>query len=329
MVFALFLFGVWPWIPGISTTHPRTIVLYGFSILGEVFNDEIFPAFQRQWELETGERIEFVSAFAGSGTVTNQIILGVPVQVAVLSLELDAIKLSEKKIVPPDSWRTLPNEGVVNRTPFVIVVRPGNPLGIKDFPDLVKPGVKIVHPDPLVSGGAQWLILAEYGSRLKTGGARSDAIAQLLGIWKNISSLSSSARAASTQFKSGFGDVLITYEQEALSDRAGGKLSGEIVYPKSTVLSEHTVVIVERNIPPNDRELVRRFAQFLWSDKAQRIFVKRGFRSVDDVINNSGSFESIEVPFTASDFGGWRQIKKEIIDGAWKGEVLPLVGIGS
>jgi sulfate transport system substrate-binding protein len=203
--------------------------------------------------------------------------MGVPAHLAMLSLELDAERLSDAGVIPDKSWRRLPHSGTVNRTPFVILVRPGNPKGIRDFGDLAKPGVKVVHPDPLTSGGANWAIIAEYGAGLRSSpGQPLAGYNLLLGIWRTVAAQAASARAARTQFEIGFGDALITYEQEALWDRARGRLHAEIVYPRSTVLSEHTLVVIERNISPEERGLLDTFVSFLWSETAQRLFVERG-----------------------------------------------------
>ena len=321
---ALVLWGFWPALRTGPSDAPRTIVFYGFSILGDVIDHGVFPEFQRQWRRRTGERVELVSAFAGSGTVTNQIILGVPAQLALLSLDLDAYKLAEAGVIPPESWRRLPFGGVVNRTPFIILVRSGNPKGIRDFRDLAAAGVRIVHPDPLTSGGANWAIAAEYGA-----GARGAADPPraghdlLLGIWRNVVAQAASARAARTQFENGFGDALITYEQEALWDRARGRLKADVVYPRSTILSEHTLVRIDRNIPLRDLGLVDAFVRFLWTDDAQRIFVKYGFRSVTESLNDgNAAFGRIEDPFRIEDLGGWKRAKKEIVESIWKDRVL-------
>ncbi len=322
---ALLAYAVWPWTPLTRGARlPRTIVFYGFSILGDVIDHGVFPEFQKQWRERTGERVELVSSFAGSGTVTNQLILGVPAHLALLSLELDAYKLAEAGVIAAESWRRLPDGGVVNRTPFIILVRPGNPKGVRDFKDLARPGVRVVHPDPLTSGGANWAIVAEYGA-----GARgsSDPVRAghdlLLGVWKNVVAQAASARAARTQFENGFGDALVTYEQEALWDRARGRLKADVVYPRSTVLSEHTLVCIDRNISARQRDLVDAFARFLWTDEAQRIFVEYGFRSVNEQLNQSNpAFGRIEDPFRIADMGGWNRAKKEIVDEIWKERVL-------
>jgi sulfate transport system substrate-binding protein len=336
----LFLYAVWPWLPGAlsgngQARRPRTVVFYGFSILGEVLDQAVLPAFARRWQAATGERVELITSFAGSGTVTNQLTLGVPAHLALLSLELDARRLAAAGVIPPGSWLRLPYGGVVNRTPFILLVRPGNPKGIHGFADLGRPGVRVVHPDPLTSGGANWALLAEYGSAARhapPGRERATGTAALRGVWKNVVAQAASARAARTQFENGFGDVLVTYEQEAVRDLAKEAAKGkagrwEIVYPASTVLSEHTLVVLDRNTEPAERPLVQALVRFLWSEEAQRLFVDYGFRSVREELNGANpAFGRIADPFRVADFGGWPRVKKEIVDGVWKREVLPELG---
>jgi sulfate transport system substrate-binding protein len=250
--------------------------------------------------------------------------MGVPAHMALLSLELDAQQLAQAHVIPPKSWLELPEHGVVNRTPFVILVRKGNPREIRDFDDLAKPGVGIVHPDPLTSGGANWAIIAEYGAGVRKNGGNSEAGRKLLaGIWANVVAQAGSARAGRTQFENGFGDALITYEQELLYDLGRGKLKGEIVYPQSTIKSEHTLVVVRRNVEPRQRQVVEAFRDFLWSEQAQKIFVEYGYRSVDEPLNaGNAHFGSIPDLFSIADFGGWTKAKEEIVDGVWKKQVL-------
>ncbi|MBN9414551.1 MAG: substrate-binding domain-containing protein [Candidatus Eremiobacteraeota bacterium] len=319
-ILAVFLYAVWPWLPG-QRGNSRTIVVYGFSILGDAINTRIFPAFQQEWEKKTGEHVEMISAFAGSGTVTHQIEMGVPAQLAILATGLDAKTLIDQKLATLEG---LPQQGVVNRTPFVILTRPGNPKGIHDFDDLAEQPLAIVHPDPLTSGGAQWAVLAEYAAALYTGKTPEQAQQRLEKIWRHVVSQASSAQSARTQFNSGLGDALITYEQDLLRDAKKGRLEGEIVYPLSTILSEHTVVVLPRNISAQDRPLVDAFAQFLWSPRAQELFAEAGFRSVDERYNLG--FRAIERPFTIHDLGGWPKARTEIIEEIWKNQVLAVLG---
>jgi sulfate/thiosulfate transport system substrate-binding protein len=324
---ALGLYMAWPWLVRSREVTPRTIVVYGFSILGEMMNEALFPAFSAAWREQTGETVEFIAAFSGSGTITNQAILGVPAEVMVLSLELDAWRLVDNGVLPGPTWLDLPNGGVLNTTPFIILVRPGNPRAIAGFADLARPGVGVVHPDPLTSGGAQWALLAEYGSVILSGGSEQAAFDQLLGIWRNVVAQASSARAVRTQFESGFGDALITYEQEAIIDRLQGRLAADIVYPPSTIFSEHLVVVLDKNVDPEQRELVDAFVDFLWSEEAQHIFVAYGFRSVEESLNEGVPyFGAIEAPFTVADLGGWRAAKRDIVDGIWVEQILQELG---
>ncbi|HEY7111848.1 MAG TPA: substrate-binding domain-containing protein [Thermoanaerobaculia bacterium] len=323
---ALLLYAAWPWLPFSRTAETPTIVFYGFSILADVMNKGIFPAFRQRWVAEKHGDVAFRSSFAGSGTITNQIALGAPAELALLSLESDADRLADAGVIPAGSWKRLPEAGVVNRTPFVIFVRRGNPLGIADFADLTRDGVRVVHPDPLTSGGANWAIVAEYGAGYRAGGNDAAAGEALLaGVWRNVAAQAASARAARTQFENGFGDALITYEQEAVYDKSRGRLEADVVVPRSTILSEHTLVVVDRNVPKRDRALVDRFAQFLWTEEAQKIFVRYGFRSVRDGLNaGHPEFGRIEDPFRIADFGGWRKAKKEIVDEVWKRRVMKI-----
>ncbi len=321
---AVVIWTVWPWLPFGRSARPRTIIIYGFSVLEKSMTKTIFPAFQRKWKAKTGQDVEVISSFSGSGTVTNQLIMGVPAEIAILSTELDAQRLHEAGVVKAETWKRLPHGGVINRTPFVILVRKGNPKGIHDFSDLAKPGVRIVHPDPLTSGAANWTIIAEYGAAVRKQGAKpEDGKALLLGIWRNVVAQAGSARAARTQFENGFGDALITYEQDAIGNGPLDSLSYEIVYPRSTILSEHTLVAIDLHISNEQRELVQTFLDFIWGKEAQRLFVKDGCRSVDATLNEANpKFGTIHDPFLISDFGGWQQAKQTIIDKIWKEEVL-------
>src|SRR5205085_11335608 len=168
-----------------------SITLYGFSIMKESLEKAIYPAFIAKWKREHGQDVHFTSSFAGSETVTNQILQGVKAQIAILSIDRDAQRLKQGGFVTSD-WHALPQKGIVNKTPFVIVVRKGNPKGIHEFSDLAKAGLKLIHPDPISSGGAQWSILAIYGSQLmkserEAGGAdHAQAIEMLQNVWRNV-----------------------------------------------------------------------------------------------------------------------------------------------
>ncbi|MEP6848839.1 MAG: sulfate ABC transporter substrate-binding protein [Acidobacteriota bacterium] len=312
---------------GGDTNGGPTITLYGFSIMKEALEKEIFPAFKAKWKADHGQDIEFVSSFAGSEAVTNQILQGAPAQVAILSIDRDAKRLKDGGAVTSD-WHALPNHGIVNKTPFVILVRKGNPKGIMDFADLTKSDVRIIHPDPVGSGGAQWSILAIYGSELKRSENETGkpdparALATLQAIWKNVIATPGSAREARTQFETGYGDALITYELEGLMMKAAGA-EIEIVVPKSTIFSEHPAVIVDRNVSAAQRPAIEAFVNYLWTDEAQKAFVKNHFRSItNESFNNANKeFAKIDQPFTIEMFGGWDKAYHDVIENIFSAKV--------
>jgi len=316
-------------LPGQPTdsSGSQTITVYGFSIMKEVLEKEIYPAFAAKWKREHGTDVGFVSSFAGSETVVNQILQGAPADMAILSIDRDAQRLFDGKATTTD-WHTYPNKGIINKTPFVILVRKGNPKGIQDFPDLAKPGVKVIHPDPVSSGGAQWSILAIYGSELTKSEAASGtqdtvkALNTLQAVWKNVISTPGSAREARTQFETGYGDALITYELEGLMMKAANA-DIDVVIPKSTIFSEHPAVVIDRNVDAAKRPVVEAFLKYLWSDEAQKAFVKYHFRSVtNEAFNDENKeFAKIEQPFTVEIFGGWTKAYPDIIEKIFREQV--------
>jgi len=307
------------------------ITLYGFSIMKEPLEKAIYPAFAAKARREHNINIQFTSSFAGSETVTNQILQGVKAQIAILSIERDADRLKQGGFVTSD-WHQLPQQGIVNKTPFVILVRKGNPKGIHDFSDLAKPGIRLIHPDPISSGGAQWSILAMYGSELvkskRESGAedRARALQTLQAIWRNVISTPASAREARTTFELGNGDALITYELDGLMMKQGNpKADAEIVIPETTIFSEHPAVVIDRNVSAVDRPVIDAFMQFLWSEEAQREFVKFHFRSITNEALNEQNKElaTIKYPFTVNDplIGGWSRAYPEIIESVFRDQV--------
>ena len=301
-----------------------TITLYGFSIMKESLEKAIFPGFTAKWKQEHGQLVQFQSSFAGSETVTNQILQGAPAEIAILSIERDAQRLKSGGFVTAD-WHSLPARGIVNKTPFVIIVRKGNPKGIRDFPDLAKPGMRLIHPDPISSGGAQWSILAIYGSELNKSEKESTqkdlprALQTLRAIWGHVISTPGSAREARTTFELGNGDALITYELEGLLMKEANSPI-EVIVPRSTIFSEHPAVVIDKNITSAKRAIIDAFMQYLWSDEAQQAFVKFHFYSAtNDAFNKANTnFGYIELPFTIDYFGGWDRAYTEVIEKIFK-----------
>jgi sulfate/thiosulfate transport system substrate-binding protein len=311
----------------ISESEGLNITIYAFSIMKEPLEKSIYPAFSAKWKKEHGKDVRFTSSFAGSETVTNQIFQGVGAEVAILSIERDAERLKAGGFVTSD-WHSLPQKGIVNKTPFVILVRPGNPKEIKDFPDLAKPGVRVIHPDPVSSGGAQWSILAIYGSELVKSEKQSGepdqarALEMLRAIWRNVISTPGSAREARTTFELGNGDALVTYELDGLLMRQAGA-PVQMVIPQATILSEHPAVVIDKNVSVSKREVIDAFMQFLWSEEAQRDFVRSGFRSAtNDALNKENTgLGTISMPFTIDYFGGWDKAYPDIIEKVFRQQV--------
>jgi len=304
-----------------------TITLYGFSIMKESLEKAIFPGFSAKWKQQHGQTVQFQTSFAGSETSTNQILRGAPAEIAILSIERDVQRLQKDGFVTAD-WHSLPAKGIVNKTPFVIIVRRGNPKGIKDFSDLAKPGIRLIHPDPISSGGAQWSILAIYGSELKKSEKETEsadkpqALQTLRAIWRNVISTPGSAREARTTFELGNGDALITYELEGLLMKEA-KAPFEIVIPQSTIFSEHPAVVIDKNISAAKRPVIDAFMQYLWSDEAQEAFVKfHLYSTTNDAFNQASTeFGRIEIPFTIEYFDGWDKAYSEVIERIFRDQV--------
>ncbi|MCX7681730.1 MAG: substrate-binding domain-containing protein [Anaerolineae bacterium] len=298
----------------VSTKARQVIVLYGFSTVEEVFNDEIFPLFRSHWLAQSGQEVTFQGVFTSSEQLSDAVIGGAPADVVILPNEWYAVWLSINGVLD-EHWRALPNEGVVTRSPVVIVVRPGNPLGIKDWSDLTRPEVKLIHPDPRTSGGAQWALLAEFGAAALAEHSTPQAgYEQVRRIWANVIATPPSIREGMRVFLFGTGNALVTYEQDALLAKARGA-SLEIVIPPRTVVSEHVAAVVEHNVKPWEREGVNAFMDFLWSEQAQRAFTRYYFRSAtDETLNDpAAGFGALAQPFTADALGGWGEAYPEII----------------
>ena len=304
-----------------------TITLYGFSIMKESLEKAIFPGFTAKWKQQHGQVVLFQASYAGSETVTNQILQGAPGEIAILSIERDAQRLQKDGFVTSD-WHSFPAQGIINKTPFIIIVRKGNPKGIRDFPDLGKPGIRMIHPDPISSGGAQWSILAIYGSELEKSKRESiepdrvRALGTLQSVWRNVISTPGSAREARTTFELGNGDALITYELEGLLMKEANAPI-EIVVPRSTIFSEHPAVVIDKHVSAGKRAVIDAFMQYLWSDEAQQAFVKFHFySSTNDAFNKANpKFGHIEMPFGIDLFGGWEKAYPDVIERVFRDQV--------
>lgn len=302
-----------------AAKRPRVIVLHGFSLVDDVLTQAVFPAFQARWRKEHGEEIALDGHFANLGKVTNDLAAGASADIAVLSAEIGVAELVAAGVVSAERQEKLPNRGVFGRSPVVIVTREGNPKGVRDFEDLARPGIQLVQPDPATSGSALWIVLAEFGAGKRRDGSFKDGRAQILGIRRNMVGKAASALEARTLFEGGLGDALVTLEQDVLQSLQHGRLHGEIVYPRSTIVSEPSLAIMEKSLMSSERRaLVLDFAGYFWSTETQQILQSHGFRAVQETGEaEARRFQRIEDPFLIQDLGGWKVAKREIVDGIW------------
>ena len=289
----------------------RTLTVYCFTGMEKVMEDAVFPEFKQYWLEKNGESVEFIPTFAGSGAITEKIISRFPAEITILSSRLDAMRLSERGIAFRKQANNLPNGGIINRTPIVILTRPGNPFSIEDFEDLTQSGLGIAYPDPETSGAGQLGIIAIYGSRIKKGGTSIEALDELKDIWVNIVDKPSSASVDLQHFMEGTGDVLITYESNLLANPKRKRIEGDIIYPDSTVICEPTVRAIAKNVTPKQQDLVEAFVAFLWSEKAQQAFVDYGTHSIIEPLNESRKdLGSLEQAFTIEEIGNPDELRR-------------------
>ena len=307
-----------------SGSQSTTFVLYGFSILDNVMTEEIIPEFQRHSKDKTGQDVRIITSFAGSGTITNQIIFGAPAQVAMVATEIDARHIDDAGLTTTD-WSEFKNSGRFTYSTTVILTRAGNPKGLYSFEDLTRDDVEVVFPDPTTSGGAQWAVLALYGSSLmksmaSTGIADHEGAVELLKqVTLNASRLPESARKALTQFGLGYGDALLTYENEALLDISSGR-GYEVVIPSSTIYIQPKVLIIDKNVGEGQRQVVSEFVEFLWTERAQMALARNNFRVPEQEVMDlfAEKFQTIQLPFTVDELGGWERATSEIIEQTWR-----------
>ena len=295
---------VWKGKDLIHTVEHRTLTVYCFTGMEEVMENAIFPAFKAHWKEQTGESVEFIPTFAGSGDITRKIISRFPVEVAIFASELDSLSLATRGIAFVEQGKDLPNNGIFNRTPLVILTRPENAFNIRGFKDLTKLGIGIVYPDPSTSGAGHLGLIAIYGACIKAGGTHAEAIEQVQAVWRNVVDKPSSAVVDLLHFREGTGDVMVTYESNLLANPRRPQIEGRIIYPEATILCEPTVRAIRNNVSAKQEAIVEAFIAFLWSDVAQEAFVQYGSHSVDESLNKQRSdFGSLKSAFTINEIG--------------------------
>jgi sulfate/thiosulfate-binding protein len=285
--------------------------------------EEFNAAFTKHWKETTGQTVTVRQSHGGGGKQARAVIDGLEADVVTLALAYDIDALHEQaKLIPKDWQSRLPDKSAPYTSTIVFVVRKGNPKGIQDWSDLVKPDVAVVTPNPKTSGGARWAYLAAWGYALKQpGGNEESARTFVKQLYQNVKVLDSGARGSTTTFvQNGIGDVLISWENEAaLILKESGADKYEIITPTMSILAEPPVTIVDRNVDKHGtRKVATAYLQYLYSEEGQEIAAKHHYRPrLESVaIRHAKEFPPIRL-FTVDEvFGGWHAAHKaHFVDG--------------
>lgn len=282
---------------------------------------EIDQAFEADWKAKTGESVAVRASHGGSGAQARAVIDGVPADVVTLGIpsDIDAIARITKKI-PTDWAKRLPNDSLPYTSTVVFVVRKGNPKGIKDWDDLVRPGVQIVTPNPKTSAGGRWNYLAAWGHAYNATKDKAKAEAFVASVYSHVPVLDTGARGSTVSFaQRGIGDVLPTWENEAyLVLDEFGRDKYEVVVPKVSILAEPPVSLVDGNVDKDgNRKVAEAFLQFLYSDKAQAIIARHHYRPLKpDAADKKdlALLPSVERYRIEPLLGSWAEIQKSQFD---------------
>jgi len=270
-----------------------------------------------------GKNITFTKSFGASGDQSRAVVNGLNADYVAFSLEPDVTRLVKAGLVGAD-WNKDANAGNVTDSVVVLVVRKGNPKNIKGWADLIKPGVEVITPNPFTSGGARWNVMAAYGQVIKDGGTEADGIAYLHSLFANVPVQDDSARKSLQTFTSGKGDVLLSYENEAIFAQQKGQ-NIDYVVPDSTILIENPAAVTSSSKHPQQ---AKAFLDFVRTPAAQKIFAENGYRPVIDGVQSPYNFPTPKGLFTIADLGGWPDVTAKFFDP--KGSVMADVegGIG-
>ena len=272
-------------------------------------------AFAKYWKAKTGQDIQFRQSHGGSGSQARAVIDGLEADVVTLALAYDIDAVSNSGLIHKDWLKRLPWNSAPYTSTIVFLVRKGNPKGIKDWSDLVRPGVQVITPNPKTSGGARWIYLAawEYAKR-KNGGSDARAREFVTALFKNVPVLDSGARGSTTTFvQRGIGDVLLTWENEAYLALAEERDKVEIVTPSLSILAEPSVAVVDKVVARKGTQAVAEaYLRFLYTPEGQEIAARNHFRPRDEKVaaKYAGRFAKVELFTIDQAFGGWHNAQK-------------------
>ena len=275
----------------------------------QVVYDEVIPQFQKT---QAGNGVTFKESFGASGDQSRAVEAGLSADVVTFSLAPDMDRLVKAGLVAND-WANTPTKGLVSKSVVSLIVRKGNPKNIHTWDDLLKPGIKVLTPNPFTSGAAKWNIMAAYGA--KSGGGENaqaglDYLRQL--ITKHVVVQDKSGREALQNFTSGTGDVLISYENEAITAQKKGQ-KVDYVIPDQTISIENPIAVVSKS---SHLTQAKAFVNYALSAPAQQLFADWGYRPVDQAVfdKNKAKFPTPKGLFTIDDLGGWSKVNDEFFD---------------
>src|SRR5690606_22053323 len=278
--------------------------------------EEINKNFSKYWESRTGQKINFKQSHGGSGKQSRAVLDGLEADVVTLALAADIDVLAKKAQLLSTDWqKKLPHNSTPYTSTIVFLVRKGNPKGIQDWDDLVKPGVAIITPNPKTSGGARWNYLAAWAwAKHQKGGNDAKARDFVRQIYKQTKVLDSGARGATTTFaERGIGDVLLTWENEAhlaLREQPG---KFEIVTPSLSILAEPPIAIVEKNAQAKGNSyLAKGYLNFLYSPLGQEVAAKNYYRPRNKAVlkKYQQTFKPLKLVTIEQEFGGWTKVQQ-------------------
>jgi len=273
-------------------------------------------AFAAHWKAKTGDDLKNKQSHGGSGKQARAVIDGLAADVVTLALAYDIDEIANRGLIAKDWQKRLPHNSAPYTSTIVFLVRKGNPKGIKDWSDLARPGIAVITPNPKTSGGARWNHIAAWGYALKQpGGNEKTAQEFLTKIYKNVPVLDSGARGSTTTFiERGIGDVLVTWENEALlAIKELGPEKVEIVSPSISILAEPPVAVVDKVVDRRGtRKVAEAYLQFLYTDEGQEIAAQNYYRPIDEKIAKKYATQYPKLKlFTIEEVaGGWNKAQK-------------------
>jgi sulfate/thiosulfate-binding protein len=276
----------------------------GYSTPEAVYTDALQPAFEKTAD---GKGVKFSDSFGASGDQSRAVEAGQPASLVHFSVGGDMTRLVDAGLVD-SNWDKNKYKGIAQESTVVFVVRKGNPKGIKTFDDLINKDVSVVTPNPFSSGSARWNIMAIYGSQLAAGKSDAEALDAVKKVLEKTDSQPGSGADALTAFTQGQGDVLLSYENEAIKAQSEGE-DVDYVIPDDSITIQ-TPIAVTKDAP----ESAQKFLDFIWSDEGQKIWADNGYRPVNPKLVDPQKFPPVKGTYTIDKFGGWDKVNDEFFD---------------